>query len=435
MKKSTAVLTAVACSMIAVGSVCAVVGRMMGGETGLYYKSGEGIQIASQKKPEYLTDEQKLDAFSQIVLEDADYFQIHLIPSDHFGYKAQYYDDDSLQLSVENGKLTVTGTTGNGDSSEKYMIINLSPNAYDHTENRVLEIYYPEGTEFDSVSVQADYGVLEADSLHADSLKADGEGAACNLMNFTGQTAEFTGDYSSFYLEAGTLEKELTVDSSYSSLDIQEVTAGDVSITGDSMDSRLTELTTGNLKLSGDYIGSTMETVQADSLSFDGDYGSVSVHDSAFQSAELVCDDQTISGTNTALGDVIFSGDYCTVQLYRAALNSLDASGDYGEYEISGTLQGKAAWDADNADIQLELEDASSFGLDITAEYGDIRLPDGESVSQSDDVQAAEGSEELADSEYTETDDSITRVKQSGNGQQTIGLKGSYTNLRLENAI
>lgn len=407
MKKSTTILTTICCSLIVIGSVCAVAGRMMGAESAISYEKGKGFQIIKQEQPELLAESQNLETFASISVADMDEFQIRLIESDHYGYEMYAYDQHKPQISVDQGTLSVSGIE---EDLEPIDVVTIDLGLDDPIElkQETLNIYYPMDAQFENISFEGNRCNLELASLSVQDLEIKGDYTNVLLNEVTGDTMDISAYSGNILLDDVQFEKKI-----------------DCELEGGSLEVQTTQ--TQDFKIKGDYLNGILSDLIVDTVVWKGDYGTIDLSDSQMKSMKISGDEITCYSTFSNMGDVRVDKDFGNFQWESVQLNSVDAKGDYLSFIVDGVLNTTAQWNCDYGDISLRLENAEDFGWNINLEYGEaILLNHSYLASKLYDDQSTDFAE-AADSQSE-----IVQTVKEGNGSQKITVVGDYTTIILE---
>ncbi|MGI5959051.1 MAG: DUF4097 family beta strand repeat-containing protein [Massiliimalia sp.] len=406
MKKSTTVLTTICCSLIVIGSACAVAGRMMGAESAIVYEKGKGLQIIKHEQPELFAESQNLETFSSISVDDMDEFQIRLVASDHYGYEMHAYDQHKPRISVEHDTLSISGIEEDLGLSD-VITIDLGLDDPIELERETLDIYYPADAQFENISFEGSRCNLEMASLSVQDLEVKGDYANVLLNEVTGDTMDISAYSGNVLLDDVQFERKINCEMVGGTFEVDNAQTQDFRAKGDNLNNILSNLT-------------------ADTAVFEGYSQTIDLSDSQFQSTKISGDTTNCHSSFSKMGDVRIDKDFGYFEWESVELNSLYAKGDYQNFVVDGILHTTAQWDGDYQEISLRMENAKDFGWNIDLEYGEAILLGRPYVGSEELVEENGDSVEIADSQGT------IHTEEKGNGTQKISVTGEFSSIRLE---
>ena len=315
MKKSSKYLLIIGGILSAVGVVTMGISIVAGASTGVVI-GGNGIQVAETKvmdmgKEETIQDQKVLESFESLYV-DAGVSEIRLVPSDHYGMEYQLNrSDGELSCEVKDGALHVTQGSNGG------IHFNLDLFGWMNRQKTYLAIYYPEGTQFNTVQVENSLGELTVKDIKA-------------------KTADFSLDLGYGVYENIEAEK-LTIHHDSGSLNISNGTVGSLEI----------QCELGEAQLSG---------ITANQMNFQGDLGSLSIGSSLLRQSEISC----------SMGEVDIQG---------LESDGLQIEADNGSVVVEGTLRGRTGIDAEMGSIHVTTTlGKNEYNYDVHCEMGEIYM-------------------------------------------------------------
>lgn len=191
MKKSMRMFLTICGIVIGVGLILGVAGLALGGIQGLsgiesrvpWVSFGSGHGVEEQNTG--------VEPFESIDLE-SDMAEVELAEGNKFAVEMSYDKEDSApQVEVKNGTLVIT------PGPDRHTWVNFD--LFGSRAETRIKIYYPKGTEFNSVKIQNDMGTVTAADIKAKKL---------DLSTDTGdiELERITADYMNLDVDMGSIE-------------------------------------------------------------------------------------------------------------------------------------------------------------------------------------------------------------------------------------
>lgn len=302
-------------------------------------------------------DNRDLDPYHtlQVDVNDA---SIKLIPSDRYGIKYCYYTDlRKVFLENKDGVLTF------GDQyNEKYINgkYGISMSGSWNVPDNFVEIYYPKGASFHSVTLNNFYGDAKLSELEAESVTLNLHSGDGSLSNLYAKKLNIVCEYGDLCIEN---QKAFASDSI-----VLQLHSGDLSVT------RLSS--TGEMDISADYGQVALEKIEAPALQIIAHSGDVTAID--------------VNG-----GKMNILADYGDVRLQRLLASQLSIDCSSGEVIVQGDPGNQTKINADYGDVTLEFSGPkASYHYKLSTDYG-VLCVDGK-TARADDGEDAEHLEENA---------------------------------------
>ncbi|SBW05247.1 conserved exported hypothetical protein [uncultured Eubacteriales bacterium] len=307
MKGLTKLLLTTAAALFGVGVVLALAGWLMGGQTSMVVTVGgrdvnvglTGVRLSNWSgERNRVADGGDLEPFTALDV-DVDLGDVYFIPSNHYGVELSWQGEDyALHYSNKNGKLKVWST------SSVRLGVDLG-----FGYGAEVRVYFPEGAEFESVTVKTSLGSAELEGLRAGRLDLEAD------LGSVAVTDAVVG--------------ESTMNLSLGDLELKRITA------------RTLDLTLSLGALVGD------EVSTSESLTVENDMGSV-VLAGAFEGHTKIVDDMgsvelTVAGAEadygydlrTSMGNVTINGkDAGDEADHRGGTHTIEVENSMGDIEI-----------------------------------------------------------------------------------------------------
>lgn len=266
MKKNMRVFLTICGIVIGVGLILGIAGLALGGIQGLSAVEDRVPWISFGGHGTNVQSEEEVEPFTSIDL-DSDYAEVELAEGDKFAVEMSYDKKDGAPvMSVRNGTLFIT------PNPDRHTWVNFD--FFGSKEETKLKIYYPKGTNFNSVKIYNDMGTVTAADIKAKKLDLSTDSGDMDLERIT-------ADYMNLDVDMGNINgrqirtvKGADIEIDTGSLDLSGKLAGSINVNCDMGDCRLTtDIPKNNYSI--DVTENDMGNCTIDGQEIDGKYPSM----------------------------------------------------------------------------------------------------------------------------------------------------------------
>lgn len=174
-------------------------------------------------------------------------------------------------------------------------------------------------------------------------------------------------NYVNLYVPSDSKFKTVSLQNDYGDITLEDIISEQFTCTTNDGELKLKNITADTIKLSNDYGDTSTETLSGKNISIEASDGEIDL-------ASLQCDDLTLTN------------DYGEVRIH--SLNALRSNITLSDGDITCKLEKIESLKIKNSygDIDLKLpEPLENYDADLETSYGDMELPDIDSISSDDD--------------------------------------------------
>lgn len=311
---------------LTVGGILWGIGVLSGGRVYGMSMDGSGIKVYSDKtlqtsdNDRMVNDKIELDAFDAMEI-DVEFADCSVIASDHYGVEYQLIGRYVPEIKVEGQKLIVQENTSKFGGNHQFFSIGFTGDAWTDSEPTYVKIYVPENYEGTDISMNVSCGDITLDSLRAEKITIDNSFGDLNFKTLEFDTLTVRNE--SGDIDGDTLRgREASIESEF----------GDIHVKTSEVSGMNYELSSGSIEL---------DAVRGENLVVISEFGDVNV-------------------SNGILN------------------KSLDVETDSGNCMLSKVVAEIMEIEASFGNVQVEMEKPKEYNMELTAEFGEIRVEDQE---------------------------------------------------------
>ena len=354
--------------LIIIGALVALAGFSAGGLKG-FWVDRSGVHLENTERGKLVKVDESYDGFKDVELK-ADFFnQITFKEGDGYRVRGQNYERyGGLTVRLDGDKLVIDAQN---KRNNKGWGVNIGVGElFDwNLEDSWLEITYPKGADFGSVTTDIDAGRLNINGFTCDKLDIDDAFGEVEITSVACGTLNVKANSGDVRFAGINVSGDATINNDF----------GNVSFSDFKADSLVASLNAGNADFKG---------ISAGKIEITNDYGKIDIGDIVAEDLTLILNAGDLSADHIKTADLYVNSDFGTVRIDRLELSGqseinqssgdvrvgLDISEDDLSYELY-TDAGSISVDGKKSGGSLVSRNAgSSVSLVVNSNFGDVTL-------------------------------------------------------------